>query len=161
MINIPTTIQSCLRYIPRTAAHMMYLDGLGIVNGRKLSKPLKSILLNEQLSVNARLTMYDAFLEDCQKAALEKTVTFLKNAQSTLFTYKQFADQDVHGRTNSIIERQMCEINRRMENGTRRSDTGAQNLLTLKLIHEMNPDSYADLWKLTKNKNFNFEIILC
>jgi len=159
--NIPTTVQRCLWHIPRTAAHMMYLDGLGIVNGRELSKPLKSILLNEQLSVNARLAMYDAFVEDCQKAALEKTVTFLENARSNLFTYKQFADQDVHGRTNSIIERQMREINRRMENGTRWSDTGAQNLLTLKLIHEMNPDSYANLWNLTKNKKFNFEVILC
>ena len=55
----------------------------------------------------------------------------------------------------------MREINRRMENRSRWSKSGANNLLKPKFIEEMNPESYAFLWKLTKNKLYNFKVILC
>jgi len=159
--KIPTTIQRCLWHIPRTAAHMMYLDGHSIVFGRKFVSPLKDLLFDESLSVNTRLEKYNNFIEKCRVAGCERTANFLDNAANDLYTYKQFADTDVHGRTNSIVERQMREINRRMENGSRWSDLGANNLLKLKLIDEMNPDSYAYLWKLTKNKIKYFKVVLC
>lgn len=159
--KIPTTIQRCLWHIPRTAAHMMYLDGYSIVSGREFVSPLKNMLFDESLSVNARLEKYNTFIEECRVAGCTKTANFLENAASNLFTYKQFADSDIHGRTNSVVERQMREINRRMENGSRWTPTGANNLLNLKLIDELNPVSYAYLWKLRKNKFYDFKVILC
>ena len=159
--HLPTTIQRCLWHIPRTTAHMIYLDGLTTVKGKELAKPLSSFLFNEKLTVKARLEKYDQFIASCEKAELDKTANFLKNARANLFTYKQFADDDIHGRTNSVIERQMREINRRMENGSRWSTKGAQNLLALKLIQEMNPNSYDHLWNLPKNNKITFQVILC
>jgi hypothetical protein len=159
--KIPTTIQRCLWHIPRTAAHMMYLDGYSIVFGREFVSPLKNLLFDESLSVKTRLERYNAFKEECRIAGCVKTANFLENAASDLYTYKQFADSDIHGRTNSVVERQMREINRRMENGTRWTPLGANNLLNLKLIDELNPDSFAYLWKLRKNKFYNFKVILC
>jgi len=37
-----------------------------------------------------------------------------------------------------------------MENGSRWTEKGAQNLLSLKFIEELNPESYDYLWKLKK-----------
>ena len=159
--KIPTAIQRCLWHIPRTAVHMMYLDGYSYISGREFVSPLKYLLFDESLAVKTRLERYNSFIEECRIAGCMKTVNFLENAASDLYTYKQFADSDIHGRTNSVIERQMREINRRMENGTRWTPTGANNLLNLKLIEELNPDSYAYLWKLRKNKSCKFEVILC
>lgn len=51
-------------------------------------------------------------------------------------------------RTTSLLERQMREINRRMENGARWSERGAQHLLGLCLARTHNPDDYARLWTL-------------
>jgi len=159
--NIPTTIQRCLWHIPRTAAHMMYHDGYKIAAGKEFVAPLKGFLFDETLSVNTRLEKYKTFIEQCRDAGCEKTANFLENATDNLYTYKQFDDTDVYGRTNSVAERQMREINRRMENGSHWSKTGANNLLKPKLIEEMNPGSYAFLWKLTKNKLKTFKVILC
>jgi hypothetical protein len=49
-------------------------------------------------------------------------------------------------RTTSLVERQMREVNRRMELGVRWSDRGALNLLRLRLAQQHNPDDYARLW---------------
>jgi len=49
-------------------------------------------------------------------------------------------------RTTSLAERQMREVNRRMEVGVRWSDAGALNLLRLRLAQQHNPDDYARLW---------------
>ncbi len=49
-------------------------------------------------------------------------------------------------RTTSLQERQMREINRRIENGARWSETGALHLLRLRLAWTHNPDDYARLW---------------
>lgn len=49
-------------------------------------------------------------------------------------------------RTTSLAERQMREVNRRMEIGARWSDSGALNLLRLRLAQQHNPDDYARLW---------------
>lgn len=51
-------------------------------------------------------------------------------------------------RTTSLLERQMREINRRMENGARWSERGAQHLLGPCLARTHNPDDYARLWTL-------------
>lgn len=48
--------------------------------------------------------------------------------------------------TTSLAERQMREVNRRMEVGVRWSDPGALNLLRLRLAQQHNPDDYARLW---------------
>ena len=159
--HLPITVQRCLWHIPRTAAHMFYLDGLTTIQGRELAKPLASFLFNEKMTVAARLEKYDKIIAECEKAEFNKTLNFLEHAKPNLFTYKQFADDDIHGRTNSVIERQMREINRRMENGSKWTINGAQNLLTLKLIQEMNPESYDHSWKLPKNKKTYYQVILC
>ena len=159
--DIPTIIQRCLWHIPRTTAHMMYLDGNKITAARKYVAPLKEFLFKESLSVATRLEKYNSFIEQCRNAGFEKTTSFLENAAKDLFAYKQFEDADIHGRTNSVVERQMREINRRMENGSRWSRNGANNLLKLKFIDEMNPVSYAYLWKLSKSKLTKMNVILC
>ena len=159
--KLPMTIQRCLFHVPRTAAHMLYLDGLSCLEGRDLVKPMKKFLFNENISVKKRLRQYDRLLFEFRKNGYTSTCKFLENARPNLYTYKQFAETDLHGRTISIVERQFREVNRRMENGARWTPVGAQNLLNLKLIEELNNQSYDYLWKVRKKRKSSFEVILC
>lgn len=159
--KLPITVQRCLWHIPRTAVHMLWKDGLSADAGRALVKPMKTILFDESLPVHERLEKYDALTDTVRMQNDDNTCTFLENARANLFTYKQFADQDNYGRTISVVERQMREVNRRMENGGRWTPKGAQNLLTLKFIEELNPLSYDYLWNIRKKRKSSFEVILC
>jgi hypothetical protein len=159
--KLATVIQRCLWHIPRTAAHMMYLDGLSTIAGVQQAKALSGFLFDESLSVKEKLLGYDAQIKKYKAKNFDSTSTFLENARMNLFTYKQFDDQDIFVRTNSVIERLMREVNRRMENGSRWTPQGAQNLLTLKFIEELNPESYQYLWKSQKLNNNNFSVRLC
>jgi hypothetical protein len=159
--QLPVNVQRCLWHIPRTAKHMLYLDGMSTPQAREFVKPMNELLFNESLSVDRRVKKYNKLIEKCKVYNLTSTNSFLENAKEHLFTYKQFAEKDLHGRTNSVIERQMREVNRRMENGSRWTEKGAQNLLNLKFIEELNPESYDYLWKLRKKHKSEFSVILC
>jgi len=159
--QLPITVQRCLWHIPRTAVHMLYQDGLSAAAGRELVKSLRHFLFDGSLSVNDRLKKYDTLVDKFRTRNYTNTCTFFENAREKLFTYKQFAEQDLYGRTISVAERQMREINRRMENGSRWTPTGAQNLLTLKFIEELNPISYDYLWRTRKKRKSSFEVNLC
>lgn len=154
-----TLIQRCLWHVPRTAAHMLYLDGLSIVDGRQATKPLKKFLFDEKISVNERLEKYDDFANNFLEGGYFQTYQFLKKARKNLFSYKR--NENLYDRTISIVERLMREVNRRMENGSRWSQTGAENLQKLKFIEELNPVSYDYLWKLRKDPKSSFEVRLC
>ena len=140
---------------------MLYLDGMSTPQAREFVKPMNELLFNESLSVDRRVKKYNKLIEKCKVYNLTSTNSFLENAKEHLFTYKQFAEKDLHGRTNNVIERQMREVNRRMENGSRWTEKGAQNLLNLKFIEELNPESYDYLWKLRKKHKSEFSVILC
>ena len=49
-------------------------------------------------------------------------------------------------RTTSLVERQMREINRRVNVGVRWSVRGVENLMRLSMTHRHNPDDYHRLW---------------
>lgn len=159
--QLPVNIQRCLWHIPRTTKHMLYLDGMSNAQAREFVKPMNEFLFNESLSVKRRTEKYNKLIEQSRVYDLPSTNSFLENAKEHLFTYKQFAEKDQHGRTNSIIERQMREVNRRMENGSRWTEKGAQNLLCLKFVEELNPESYDYLWKLRKKHKSAFSVIQC
>jgi transposase-like protein len=159
--KLPVTVQRCLWHIPHTSVHMLFQDGVSTTIGRELVRPMKEFLFNEKISVEKRLKKYDTLTSQFRLNQYESTCTFLENARKNLFTYKQFAEEDLYGRTNSIVERQMRELNRRMENGSRWTVPGAQNLLNLKFIEELNPVSYDYLWKLRKTTKARYQVILC
>ena len=159
--ELPITVQRCLWHIPRTAVHMLHEDGLSAPVGRELIKPMRRFLFDESLPVKTRREKYDTLIGQFRENDYLKTCTFLENARDNLFTYKQFAEQDLYGRTISVVERQMREVNRRMENGSRWTPAGAQSLLSLKFIEELNPISYQYLWKVRKKQKSSFEVILC
>jgi hypothetical protein len=159
--KIPVVIQRCLWHIPHTAIHMLMQDGLRKSIGRELVRPMKQFLFDEKIAVEQRLAKYDTLIAQFQDNDYESACTFLRNAREKLFAYKQFDDHDLYGKTNSVVERQMRELNRRMENGSKWTIPGAQNLLNLKFIEELNPISYDYLWKIRKSTKASFQVILC
>lgn len=157
-LDIP--VQRCLWHIPKTAVHMLYLEGIPTPMGRQFIRPLKQFIFDEKLSIQQRLAQYDMFTYSLLKNDLFGTARFLENAREYLFTYKQHPEGD-SDRTISIVERQMREINRRMENGARWTPQGAENLLKLKFVEELNPQSYDHLWKIKNHLKASYDVILC
>jgi len=162
-LDVP--VQRCLWHIPKTAAHMLYRDGVDKQQRRELVRPLKKFLFDENRSVCERLLCYQNTINAFTDYQYEKTATFLTRAFPYLFTYKTHKDKNknnIYERTISITERLMREINRRFENGARWTPQGAENLLTVKLIDELNnPQSYDYLWKLKNQIKATFQVILC
>ena len=164
-LDVP--VQRCLWHIPKTASHMLYLDGVDKEQRRELVRPLKNFLFDENRSVFERLMEYQNTINAFTDYQYEKTDKFLRKASPYLFTYKINKNKNknknnIYDRTISITERLMREMNRRFENGARWTPQGAENLLTVKLIEELNnPQSYDYLWKLKKQIKATFQVILC
>lgn len=161
------SVQRCLWHIPKTALHNLLLDGVDKERRRKLVRPMKRFLFDEKRSVFERLMCYKITMDFFAHSGFSKTATLLENAFPYLFTYKSNAEKNPdknikYDRTISIAERLMREINRRFENGARWTAKGAENLLTLKLIEELNnTQSYDYLWKLKKQLKATCQVILC
>ncbi len=63
--------------------------------------------------------------------------------------YVLYDDPPSEERTTSIVEREMREINRRVDVGARWSIPGVTHLLKLRLAQRCNPDDYENLWSST------------
>jgi hypothetical protein len=58
-----------------------------------------------------------------------------------------YDDPPSEERTTSIVEREMREINRRVDVGARWSILGVTHMLKLRLAQRCNPDDYEKLWR--------------
>ncbi len=67
--------------------------------------------------------------------------------------YVLYDDPPSAERTTSIVEREMREINRRVDVGARWSIPGVAHLLKLRLAQRCNPDDYERVWSSTRQPN--------
>lgn len=131
--------QLCEWHLVHTLYWSLHADGVGAEQKRRISAALDWILFCEKDTAWKRKRY--AHLLRRVKQISPTTYTQLSSAQE-LILY----DEPSPERTTSLVERQMREVNRRMENGSRWSETGARNLLRLRLARRHNPDDYALVW---------------
>lgn len=103
---------------------------------RKLQGELGGILFSQRSPARKR-QLYEAFLEKLPARAQGQ----LKRA----LPYILF-EEPSPVRTTSVVERQMREVNRRVDVGARWSIDGVRNLMLLSMTNKHNPDDYQRLW---------------
>ena len=78
---------------------------------------------------------YKRFVQKLKKNGLIQSVVHLKNAEPEIATFREHG---IVGYTTSPVEREMREINRRVDIGVRWSIPGVENLLLVKMHLALN-----------------------
>ncbi len=131
--------QLCEWHVAYTLDWSLIEDRVPAKRRKWLRKLLVRILFRETTQARKR-RRYERFTRWIGKIS-RKAQQQLEQASSRILYEEASAEC-----TTSLVERQMREVNRRMEVGVRWSDTGALNLLRLRLAQQHNPDDYARLW---------------
>lgn len=131
--------QLCEWHIVHTLDWSLREDRIGTKRRKRIQASLRQILFSEHGSLwkrrnFARITRSLGNLSPKARQQLQSA--------SDLILYESSSEE----RTTSLMERQMREINRRIENGARWSENGAKHLLRLRLAKTHNPDDYARVW---------------
>lgn len=128
--------QWCEWHVGYTLNWSLLEDGLGVKARRGVQQALGSLLWGGQQQATKQAG-YEAFLQRMPprtRKQLERARPFI------LF------DSPSAERTTSLVERQMREVNRRVDVGVRWSVPGVRNLMLLSLTQKHNPDDYQRLW---------------
>lgn len=131
--------QLCEWHVAYTLEWSLIEDRVPAKRRKWLRKLLVRILFRETTQARKR-RRYERFTRWIGKIS-RKAQQQLEQASSWILYEEASAEC-----TTSLVERQMREVNRRMEVGVRWSDAGALNLLRLRLARQHNPDDYARLW---------------
>lgn len=123
--------------------HVVYTLGWSLIEAkvaakqrRKLQGELGGILFSRR-SVAKKRQLYEGFVEKLPASAQRQ----LRRA----LPYILFEEPSAV-RTTSVVERQMREVNRRVDVGARWSISGVRNLMLLSMTCKHNPDDYQRLW---------------
>lgn len=127
-------VQRCLWHLPHQLGHFLWEDGLALKARGAYVKELVDIL---HLTVfpDKMSDEYRCFLDRLLEHGLVKSYVHLKNAESELTTSRENGF-DYH--STCPVEREIREINRRVDIGVRWSIPGVENLLLLKMHNRLN-----------------------
>ena len=128
--------QWCEWHVGYTLGWSLFEDGVPIQERKHLQRELRGILWGKQRQ-RTKQRGYTRFMERLplrSRKQLERARPYI------LF------DAPSGERTTSLVERQMREINRRVNVGARWSVPGVENLMRLSMTQRHNADDYHRLW---------------
>jgi hypothetical protein len=131
-----TRHQLCEWHVAYSTAHMLGLDGMAVVERKKLSRKLNGILSRGGERARRQYRAFSDRLGDYPRAQ------GLLNRAERHILYTPPSRE----RTTSVMEREMREINRRTDVGARWSVAGITNLTRLRLAKRHNPDDFERVW---------------
>lgn len=99
---------------------------------------LRRILFGKGLTAAQRRQRYGAMCEQMPRGAKRQ----MERAEGSILF-----DVPSQARTTSLAERQMREVNRRVDVGARWSEAGVYALVLLRLARKHNPDDYERAWQ--------------
>lgn len=139
------THRRCKWHIPRQVSHLLYMNKVPVKEREPFILGLVNILnTNDYYKA---LSSYFNYIQMFEKLKFEDIVTFLKNAVPGLFiTEGDWSNEDKYT-SNSLIEREMREINRRIDVGCRWSDEGVFKIIKLLEIKRHTKDNYDQYFK--------------
>jgi hypothetical protein len=129
--------QRCEWHLPYSVRQMLGREGLKLAEQRRVAAELAEILRNPSPAARSR---YEALSESLR--SYRRSHRLLRRAAAHVFYDPPSAE-----RTTGVVERQMREVDRRVDNGARWSVPGVAHLLRLRLAQRCNPDDYERLWK--------------
>ncbi len=127
-------LQRCLWHLVHQLKHFLWQDGLSLKARASYVKELINILYNKP-NVTVMKNDYCRFINRLKQNDLTKSAVHLQNAYHEITTFRELG---LKARTTSLVEREMREINRRVNNGVRWSIPGVENLLLVKMCHSLN-----------------------
>lgn len=144
--------QRCLWHLPRTLGFTLWKDGVSKRDRDRLSKQLQQ-LLHQPQPLEAAQNALRAFADTLGSEGHTGAHKLLHKAAGTAFTHRALPKPfpgGRHGRNapiaTSYIERQMREIDRRVDNGARWTPEGALNLLRLRTVRRLTPGQWKLIW---------------
>jgi hypothetical protein len=129
--------QRCEWHLPYSLRQMLGREGLKVAGQRRVAGELAEIL-RDPSPPEAR-SRYEALSEGLRP--YRRSHRLLRRAAAHVLYDPPSAE-----RTTGVVERQMREVNRRVDNGARWSVPGVAHLLRLRLAKRCNPDDYERLW---------------
>jgi len=114
-------VQRCRWHLPNELRTFLSVDGIQWSKTTSIAAELREILW-----CRGPLA-YDRFTVALRRHGLHTSSRHLENARKEIFAYR--GDSGFEFTTTSPLEREMRELNRRMDVGARWSDEGAENML--------------------------------
>ena len=114
-------VQRCRWHLPYEIRMFLHYDGLKWRYTVPLATELREILWCKTPSA------YDQFALELRSQGFRRSAKHLENARKEIFTYR--GDSGFRFTTTSPLEREMRELNRRMDVGARWSLQGAESML--------------------------------
>jgi hypothetical protein len=128
-------VQRCRWHLPHELRTFLSVDGLQWRRTTSLAAELREILWHKSPLA------YDRFTLALRKHGLHKSARHLENARQEIFTFRE--DTGFEFTTTSPIEREMRELNRRMDVGARWSLEGAESMLGVLFARRFRQRNYV------------------
>ena len=122
-------LQRCLWHLIHQLKHFLWEDNIPVKTREPYVKELITIL-HRSSNVKVMKKKYRSFIKTLKAIGLIQSYVHLKNAEPEIGT---FWEHGIVGSTTSPVEREMREINRRVDVGVRWSVPGVENLLLVKM----------------------------
>jgi hypothetical protein len=122
-------LQRCLWHLIHQLNHFLWEDHVSVEARKSYVKELITIL-HRSSNVKEMKKKYRSFINMLKSTDLIQSYVHLRNAEPEIGT---FWEHGVVGTTTSPVEREMREINRRVDVGVRWSVPGVENLLLVKM----------------------------
>ena len=154
------TYRRCKWHIPRQISHLLYMNKVPVREREPFILGLVNILnTNDYYKA---LSGYFNYIQMFEKLKFYDIVTFLKNAMSGLFINEEdWTNKNKHT-SNSLIEREMREINRRTDVGCRWTDKGVYKIIKLLEIKKYSKDNYDQYFKQNRRPIIDLlQVSLC
>ena len=154
------TYRRCKWHIPRQILHLLYMNKVPVREREPFILGLVNILnTNDYYKA---LSGYFNYIQMFEELKFYDIVTFLKNAMSGLFINEEdWINKNKHT-SNSLIEREMREINRRTDVGCRWTDKGVYKIIKLLEIKRHAKDNYDQYFKQNRRPIIDLlQVSLC
>ena len=154
------TYRRCKWHIPRQISHLLYMNKVPVREREPFILGLVNILnTNDYYKA---LSGYFNYIQMFEELKFYDIVTFLKNAMSGLFINEEdWINKNKHT-SNSLIEREMREINRRTDVGCRWTDKGVYKIIKLLEIKRYSKDNYDQYFKQNRRPIIDLlQVSLC
>ena len=154
------THRRCKWHIPRQVSHLLYMNKVLVREREPFILGLVNILNTKDYY--KALSGYFNYIQMFEKLKFDDIVTFLKNAMSGLFISEDDWNNEEKHSSNSLIEREMREINRRTDVGCRWTDEGVCKIIKLLEIKRHAKDNYEQYFKQNRRHIIDLlQVSLC
>jgi hypothetical protein len=152
-----TPLQRCLWHLPHQLYRALWEDRVLKVDSQPIQDRLTELLYHSPTVEQARAA-YQALYDELCLEGLAHAACYLRDAQPHVFTFREHPEGIFIGRSwttggqallgTSPLEREMREIDRRTDNGSRWSVPGVRHLVGLDLVRRYDVSQWQRLWQL-------------